>query len=150
MKQGIRVLYAEDDAFDADLTQSHFAQHAPYIDLAVVNSGQRCLELLPEGTYDVLLLDNHLPDMDGTAILLELAARGISVPVVMVTGVGDEALVVRVLRLGACDYVAKEGNYLTTLPAVLESAVAQHRRARDEGASARPRPQRILYAEWNP
>jgi DNA-binding NtrC family response regulator len=95
-------------------------------------------------------LDNHLPDMDGTAILLDVAARGISIPVVMVTGAGDEALVVRLLRLGACDYVPKEGSYLETLPAVLERAVAEHRRAREEGTSGALRPQRILYAECNP
>jgi PAS domain S-box-containing protein len=150
MKQVIRVLYAEDNAFDADLTQSHLAQHAPHVEVAVVNSGQRCLELLTTATFDLLLLDNHLPDMDGTAILLDVAARGISVPVVMVTGAGDEALVVRVLRLGACDYVSKEGSYLDTLPAVLERAVAEHRRAHEEGTSGALRPQRILYAECNP
>jgi PAS domain S-box-containing protein len=149
MKPAIRVLYAEDDAFDSDLTQTHLAQHAPHIDLAVVNSGQRCLELLAEGTYDVLLLDNHLPDMDGTTILLDLAARRISVPVVMVTGVGDEALVIKVLRLGACDYVPKEGAYLATLPAVLERAVAEHSLSRQDGTSGSLRPQRILYAECN-
>jgi PAS domain S-box-containing protein len=150
MKQAIRVLYAEDNALDADLTQSHFAQHAPHFEVAVVNSGQQCLELLTAGTFDLLLLDNHLPDMDGTAILLDVAARGISIPVVMVTGAGDEALVVRLLRLGACDYVPKEGSYLETLPAVLERAVAEHRRAREEGTSGALRPQRILYAECNP
>jgi signal transduction histidine kinase/two-component SAPR family response regulator len=150
MQQVIRVLYAEDNALDADLTQSHFAQHAPHFEVAVVNSGQRCLELLTAGTFDLLLLDNHLPDMDGTAILLDVAARGISIPVVMVTGAGDEALVVRLLRLGACDYVPKEGSYLETLPAVLERAVAEHRRAREEGTSGALRPQRILYAECNP
>ena len=136
MTQVIRVLYAEDNALDADLTQSHFAHHAPHIEVTVVNNGQRCLELLAANAFDVLLLDNHLPDMDGTAILLDLAARGRSIPVVMVTGAGDEALVVRVLRLGACDYVSKEGSYLATLPAVLESAVAEHRRACEEGTPA--------------
>jgi PAS domain S-box-containing protein len=150
MTQVIRVLYAEDNALDADLTQSHFAHHAPHIEVTVVHSGQRCLELLSANAFDVLLLDNHLPDMDGTAILLDLAARGPSIPVVMVTGAGDEALVVRVLRLGACDYVSKEGSYLATLPAVLESAVAEHRRACEEGTSGSLRPQRILYAECNP
>ena len=109
----------------------------------VVNSGQRCLELLAGGSYDVLLLDNHLPDMDGTSILLELAAREISIPVVMVTGVGDEALVVQVLRLGACDYVTKEGPYLATLPAVIRNAVAEHGTPRDERSSGGLRPRSV-------
>ena len=69
MKAGIRVLYAEDNALDADLTKAHFAQQRTDFELEVVDSGRRCLELLAEGTYDVLLLDNHLPDMDGNDVL---------------------------------------------------------------------------------
>ena len=149
MKARIRVLYAEDNTLDSDLTAEHFAREAPDIDVDVVNSGQRCLESLAGGSYDVLLLDNHLPDLDGTSILLEMAARQISIPVVMVTGVGDEALVVQVLRLGACDYVTKEGPYLATLPAVIRNAVTEHGMPRDERSSGGLRPRSVLYVESN-
>ena len=61
----LRVLYAEDNSFDADLTRAHFDAHAPEFELDVVRTGEECLARLQSRQYDVLLLDNHLPDMDG-------------------------------------------------------------------------------------
>jgi len=148
MQARLRVLYAEDNAVDADLTKAHFAQAAPDVVLDVVDSGEQCLARLAHGTYDVLLLDHHLPDMDGVDVLRELAAREVPLPVVMVTGVGDEALVVQVLGLGACDYVPKHGNYLDSLPAVVKRAATEHRSVQTHHAARRQR-RRILYVEYN-
>lgn len=147
MKEGLRVLYAEDDRADADLTKAHFDLEAPYIQLDIVDTGQTCLARLAEAKYDVVLLDNRLPDMEGVAVLKQLAEKKAAPPVVMITGVGDEALVVQALRLGATDYVPKHGNYLTTLPAVLENAAAERRRLREQGYAAGRRQRRILYVE---
>src|SRR4051812_9282730 len=97
----IRVLYAEDDAQDADLTKTHFDLYAPGFEVEIVGTGKQCLARLEEEKYDLLLLDNHLPDLDGIDVLKELTARENAPPVVMVTAVGDESLVVQVLRLGA-------------------------------------------------
>src|SRR4029453_615839 len=143
MTETFRVLYAEDNALDADLTRAHFQQNAPDFEIEVVDRGDRCLARLAEGSSDVLLLDQHLPDMDGTTVLKELAARDLLPPVVMGTGAGDEPLVVKVLCLGACDYVAKDGNYLESLPAVLKEAVTEFRRRQEEGHAATGRPRHV-------
>src|SRR6266404_413965 len=151
MNERLRVLYAEDNAPDADLTKSHFELNALDIELEVVDTGRKCLSRLEEAQHDVLLLDYRLPDMDGIDVLKELAAKEVSLPVVMVTAVGDDALVVQVLRLGARDYVPKHGNYLQSLPAILKNAVIEHRRTQEQGPLAgRPRQRRILYVEHNP
>ena len=113
------------------------------IELEVVDTGRKCLARLEEAQHDVLLLDYRLPDMDGIDVLKELAAKEVSLPVVMVTAVGDDALVVQVLRLGARDYVPKQGNYLQSLPAILKNAVIEHRRTQEQGPLAgRPRQRR--------
>jgi Response regulator containing CheY-like receiver, AAA-type ATPase, and DNA-binding domains len=122
----LRVLYAEDNSVDADLTRAHLELHAPEIELEIVDTGQQCLARLEERPYDVLLLDNQFPDMEGIDVLREIGLKHLYLPVVVVTGVGDEVLVVQVLRLGAADYVVKRGNYLETLPGVLRRAVAEH------------------------
>ena len=95
----MRVLYAEDNAFDADLIRTHFAANEPEFELDVVRTGEECLAGLQSRQYDVLLLDNHLPDMDALDVLKHLAARQIDMPIVVTTSVGDEALVVQVLQL---------------------------------------------------
>lgn len=150
MKERFRVLYAEDSPSDAELAKTHFELNAPDFELEVVDTGRKCLARLEEAEYDVLLLDNRLPDMDGVDVLKELATKEAPLPVVMVTAVGDDALVIQVLRLGAWDYVPKHGNYLQGLPAILKNAITEYRNAQQqEHAIGRRRQRLILYAEHN-
>ena len=146
----LRVLYAEDNAFDVDLTRAHFDAHAPEFELDVVRTGEECLARLESRQYDVLLLDNHLPDMDGPVVLRHLAARRTHVPVVVTTSVGHEALAVQVLHLGACDYLPKEGSYVTRLPAALKNAIAEHRTGQAPQYPGERPERRILYVERHP
>jgi signal transduction histidine kinase len=67
----------------------------------------------------------------------------------MVTGAGDEELVVTLLRLGALDYVPKRGTYLETLPDVLRTTISQQRRLQQTGLRVGPRHHRALYVERN-
>ena len=141
-----RILYAEDNAQDADLTRTHFSEHTSDFEIEIVETGQGCLERLARGDCDLLLLDHHLPDMEGLDVLKTLVHTGIRVPVVLVTGVGDETLVVKALRLGAASYVPKLGNYLAALPDLLRLVIEDHRRKLGQGLLASST-RRILYVE---
>jgi DNA-binding response OmpR family regulator len=57
--------------------------------------------------YDALLLDVSLPDGDGRDYCKKLRARGIKVPIIMLTGSAEETDIVRGLDSGANDYIAK-------------------------------------------
>src|SRR5262245_7565452 len=143
----VRLLYAEDNASDADLTRHHFATHATDIQLDVVNQGEACVARLQHDHYDVLLLDYRLPDMDAIDVLKALAIHNVYLPVIVATAVGDEDVVVRVLRFGAWDYVSKQGNYVESLPSLVRHAAAEYHRLRDAGFAARRSRRRILYIE---
>lgn len=146
----LRVLYAEDDPQDADQTRARLASAAPGFAIEIVPTGEACLARAQAASFDVLLLDNRLPDMDGVEVLRDLAQRALDLPVVMVTGIGDEELVVKALRLGARDYVPKCAGYLESLPDVLRRVVAEHRERKARGQPAFPPPRRILYVEHLP
>ncbi len=149
MSPALRVLYAEDNAQDGDLTRTHFSEYAPDIEVELVETGKACLQRLGDDSWDLLLLDHHLPDMDGLDLLTSLLRAGRLLPVVLVTGVGDEDLVVKALRLGAASYVPKQGNYLAGLPALVRRVVEDHRHKKSQGLLADER-RRILYVEHNP
>jgi signal transduction histidine kinase len=149
MNNKIRLLYADDDPSDVDLTRTHFQLNAPEFEIDHVETGRECLARLKHAKYDAVLLDYRLPDMDGTDVLAEMAREEIELPVVMVTGVGDEELVVKALRLGAADYVPKQSDYLETLPGVLTGVIADHRNKRKRGQPTLPARLRILYLEYH-
>jgi DNA-binding response OmpR family regulator len=63
--------------------------------------------MLDEGRPDLLLLDVGLPGIDGFELLRRLRARGLDLPVILLTARGDEIDRVVGLELGADDYVVK-------------------------------------------
>lgn len=119
-----RLLYVEDNPLDVDLMLTHFEEYAPEFEIVIVNTGQRCIDRIKESTFDLLLLDYRLPDMDGLEVMRCLAQIGAQLPIVLLTGSGDAPLVSKALRLGAVNYVSKNNrNYLETLPELLTGAL---------------------------
>ena len=147
MNPRIRLLYAEDNPHDADLTRSWFADYAPEFEIEVAATGQQCLERLREAAFDLLLLDYRLTDMLGLEVLRALNEAGSPMPVVMITGEGDEELVLKALRLGAANYSAKNSRYLESLPRLLHGVLEEHRRRQSQGLPAANLLRRILYVE---
>jgi DNA-binding response OmpR family regulator len=67
----------------------------------------QALLAVPDARFDAILLDVGLPDGDGRDFCKTLRARGVKVPIIMLTGAADETDVVRGLDAGANDYIAK-------------------------------------------
>jgi PAS domain S-box-containing protein len=135
----LRVLYAEHSKADIDLTLRHLARYAPHIHLSVVNDGAEVLACLCQqdqaSTFDILLLDYRLPDMNALDLLKELEYQGLlTLPVVLVTGHGDEEIAVQALRLGVADYLVKNPGYLFQLPRMLENTHTQTLLQRERAA----------------
>src|SRR5215472_1644790 len=99
-----QVLLVEDDgAIRTALTRALREQgHS----VNAVASGMPALSAAVEQKPDVVLLDLGLPDVDGADVLSMLRAVS-DVPVIVATARDDETEVVRVLDLGADDYVIK-------------------------------------------
>ncbi len=106
--QAIHVLMIEDDEDDALLTGSALAEmnHRRFEVLPAksLEEGLFCLEHNPA---DVVLLDLSLPDSRGLDTLLAVRRNEAEVPVVVLTGLADEAVAIEALKHGAEDYLVK-------------------------------------------
>jgi len=96
------------------LTRRGFAKH-PRIVLDCVTSAAAALEAAARTPYDVFLLDNRLPDMEGVRLCAELRRRGTRARLVFVTSVASETLAARAFAAGADGFVVKDGAYLDRL-----------------------------------
>jgi DNA-binding response OmpR family regulator len=76
-------------------------------DVRVAENGREGLAALDSFTPDVVLLDMHMPELDGIETLKQLAGRSPAPPVIMVTVNDDVETTTRLLQLGAADYVPK-------------------------------------------
>jgi len=120
----LRALLVEDNPDHAELMRVYLERENIVSD--VVGSGGECLERAGDG-YDVILLDYYLPDIDGLEVLKGLKGREVDLPVVMITGHGDEQVAVEAMKGGAYDYVVKSGMYFLVVPEVARRAVEAHR-----------------------
>lgn len=124
----IHVLYIEHSNSDIDLTRRHLTRHAPNIELTIFNDTRKAYEILKNinnnpDEYDLVLLDYRMPGLNALELLkLMQLENDINIPVVLVTGHGDEEIAIQALRLGAADYLVKNPGYLYQLPAALENA----------------------------
>lgn len=104
-----QILVVEDEPAAAavvrKLLRRRFGAH---VDIAPDLTTAR--ELLATGGYDMVTLDQMLPDGTGLGFLLELRAKGNDVPVVMLSAVDPASLEQDPLACGALDYVLKDEN----------------------------------------
>ena len=116
-----RVLLVEDDAGNAELVRRSL-ERAGYSVLVAgsVEAGLKALCGDESGGFCALLLDYRLPDGEPWPLADAAQARVPEVPVVIVTGVSDESLVIEALRRGFADYVKKTDGFWNELPLVLE------------------------------
>lgn len=101
----MNVLIVEDEHSLADALE-HIVKHAGFSADAVY-TGQDGLDYALGASYDVIVLDVMLPDMDGFQIVSTLRARGNHTPVLMLTARTAIADKVTGLNAGADDYMTK-------------------------------------------
>jgi len=70
-------------------------------------SGQIALDLLNDQPFDLVLLDIHMPDMDGIQILKQIRTKHPNTEVIMITGYPTIDSAVHCVKLGALDYLVK-------------------------------------------
>ncbi|MBI3762815.1 MAG: response regulator [Chloroflexi bacterium] len=125
MSDSLRVLIVDDNDDHVRLA-TEFLQAAGAFTVEAAINLRDLWDHLAAAAYDVVLLDYSLPDGNGLEALAEIPARGYRVPVVMVTGRGDERVAAQAIQRGAVDYLVKIGGYLNMLPALVHKAVRQH------------------------
>ncbi|MGI4855561.1 MAG: response regulator [Janthinobacterium lividum] len=101
----MRILIAEDDSILADGLIRSLRQTGYAVDHA--DNGRAADSALALQTYDLLILDLGLPKLPGLDVLRRLRARGVAVPVLILTAADSIEARVTGLDLGADDYMAK-------------------------------------------
>lgn len=70
-------------------------------------SGVEFLKQVKHVAQGCILLDVRMPEMDGLEVQQALAERGVTMPVVVLTGHGDVSIAVRAMKAGAVDFIEK-------------------------------------------
>ena len=124
----IKTLLIEDNPDDALLMQEELAS-AKWVsfDVEWVERLSEGLDRLARGRIDVVLLDLGLPDNSGAESCHLVHAAAPRVPIVVLTGLNDEALGVQLLKEGAQDYLVKGNAEANLLVRSILYAIERHR-----------------------
>jgi diguanylate cyclase (GGDEF)-like protein/PAS domain S-box-containing protein len=114
------ALYIEDDFITALLIQEWLSSEGHTVDW--VSSADEGKRRLKETHYDIVLVDYLLPETTGLELIQELGGANFHLPVIMLTGAGDEKIAVEAMKLGITDYILK--SQLTQNPKLLITAIA--------------------------
>jgi len=123
-----KILIVEDYPDQIELIDRAFrAQKSLGFDVEFTSTGEDCIRKFSENSYDALLLDYKLPDYSGLEVFQKLKEMGVSTPVIIITGQGDERVAVQAMKEGAADYIVKDAGYMKTLPKIVENTINTYR-----------------------
>ena len=115
-------------------------------DVTVANDGLEALKILMNKTFDLILLDVMMPNMDGWDTLKAIRNNKKTqyIPVIMITAVSEDQRVVSGLKIGADDYIVKP----FILPNLLARVEAVLRRSKWQ-QEAQPKVEKTLNKDVN-
>ncbi|MDQ3815310.1 MAG: ATP-binding protein [Armatimonadota bacterium] len=139
----LQILLVDDNIDHLFLTRRELESRLPCC-IATAQSAEEALRQIVDRSsqnshqnFDVVLLDNGLPDMSGLDVLKQVHSMGNGPSVILVAGQGSEAIAVEALRRGASDYIVKTGDYVKILPEVVVQVAERDRiRRRNEQLEA--------------
>ncbi len=126
-----QVLLVEDNPGDAVMVETLLKEvEADAFELTHAAKLDQAVAALQTGGFDIVLLDLKLPQSDGLETYRRLRAADGDIPVVVLTGMADEAQGPEAVRAGAQDYLGKDGLTSRDLWRALQFALARHEAAR--------------------
>jgi PAS domain S-box-containing protein len=120
------ILIVEDSPEDREIYRRYLLRDHDY-DYTIIEAslGKEGLNLWRQHEPDVVLLDYQLPDMNGLEFLVSLQTQQPLTPIsiVMMTGVGSEAIAVQAIKAGVQDYLVKEQITSESLKLALDATI---------------------------
>lgn len=100
-----KILIIDDDTFMTSILEKHLQNHKYGVDVAF--TGKSGLALFKKEKYDLVICDFRLPDTTGLEMLKQIRAIRQDVPVIIITAYSDVRMAVKLIQMGASDYITK-------------------------------------------
>jgi two-component system cell cycle sensor histidine kinase/response regulator CckA len=116
-----KILFIDDDEVDRIAFERFITKDNLPFDYLTAGSVEQAKKILKKNHFDLIISDYALGD--GTAF--ELFDHIRDIPIIIITGSGDEEIAVQAMKSGASDYIIKDpyGNYLKTIPITVENTL---------------------------
>jgi diguanylate cyclase (GGDEF)-like protein len=122
--ESLKYLLVEDDPLDTEIITAmlHRGANRP-LELSIATRFSTACTMLRENPFDAIILDLNLPDGFGTRTIALLVEQFPTLPIVILTGTGDDNTAIACLQMGAQDYISKNQVNAELLSRVMHYAV---------------------------
>ncbi|MGI6737736.1 MAG: sigma-54-dependent transcriptional regulator [Anaerovoracaceae bacterium] len=133
MTKKLKILVVDDESAYCDVLSAILGGKGYAVQSC--GNGREALQLLDESSFDLVITDLLMPEMDGMELLQEIKNRGLRCEVIMLTAFGTIERAVKAMKMGAYGYVTKGNDPEELLLEV--SKVAEIKAIQDENATLR-------------
>ncbi|GGY48347.1 histidine kinase [Bacterioplanes sanyensis] len=120
----LRLLVVEDNAVNLKVTRKMLSRILPAAAIEAAEDGNECLEMCQQQSFDLVLLDCHMPGLDGFETSRALRKNGHTMPIIACTASTTDNIHERCLQAGMSDYLPKPLR-VATLTATLQRWLPQ-------------------------
>jgi PAS domain S-box-containing protein len=104
----IEILLVEDNPADAGIVDEYLQEiYGDAYSLTICDYMKKALELLNKRAFDLILLDLNLPDSNGLDSFNVIFKKVPDCPIIILTGLNDESVGIKAVKLGAQDFLIK-------------------------------------------
>jgi PAS domain S-box-containing protein len=129
----ISVLYVDDEEALLDICKI-FLERSGELKIETESSVHRALEKLSRESFDVIVSDYQMPEMDGIEFLKRIRSDGNTIPFIIFTGRGREEVAVAALKEGADFYLQKGGDPISQFAELINQIKQSVRQRKAESA----------------
>lgn len=130
MEEKLKILVVDDDEVDRMAVRRSLKTAGVQMELVEASDCQGAIATLRSDHFDCVFLDYRLPDGDGLTLVQDIRSSGFKIPLVVLTGQGDEQTAVELMKAGASDYISKGKVSPESLSRSLHNAIRVYRAER--------------------
>lgn len=123
LEKNLRILVVDDDDVDR-MALKRALKKTPFdVSVSEAIDAIAALESIDHAEYDCFFLDYNLPGSNGLELTKQIRKRNINVPLIVLTGQGDEQTAVELMKAGASDYLPKSRLSADVITRVIRGAM---------------------------
>lgn len=125
MKPNFNILLIEDNPDHAEL----IIRSLPKFKVFQVKEKKSCLSILKKKRFDLILMDYYAEDKSMLSFVRELKSLNSNVPIIIITGHGDEQTAAKSIKAGADEYIVKTRKTLQSLPKIISQSIQKNKKS---------------------
>ncbi len=127
LNEQLKILIVDDDEVDRMALRRALKNTDFEVNISEAEDAESAIAQISSDQYSCVFLDYNLPGRNGLEITNHVRSQGIRVPILILTGQGNEQTAVELMKAGASDYLPKSKLSSDTIARLVRSAISMHR-----------------------